>query len=111
MLLEESISILDKVLNTEYANEQKVNGHDYYIKERLTSVSVMRMYEGKIDKNLNWYIYMNFGFKRRYNSKYDESLHIKLKVNDEQKRDKILNAAYLYQDHLNIDKTNRDIGI
>ncbi len=111
MLMEEAVSILDKVLNTEYANEQKLNNDKYYTKERLTSVSSMRMYDGKMDKQLNWYVYMNFGFKKKYNSSYDESLHIKLMINDKDKRDKVLNALYLYQDHLNINKMNRSIGI
>lgn len=111
MLLEESISILDAVLNTEYANEQKLHETMNYSKDKLTSISVMRLYEGKLDRQLAWYIYFNFGFKKKYNSKYDEALHIKLRVNDRIKRDKILHAAYLYQDHLNIDKINRNIGI
>ncbi len=111
MLLEEANSILDIVLNTEYANKQKIVHNGDYTKTSLTSVSCMRLYTGTTEKELHWYIYFNFGYMRVTNSKYDSGLHIKLMVDDETKRNKILNAAYLYQDHLNINNVSPDIGI
>ena len=111
MLLEEASSILDIVLNTEYANKQKTVYNGKYTKENLTSISSMRIYKGTTEKTLHWYVYMNFGYTKVSNSKYDSALHIKIIVDDEVKRNKLLNACYLYQDHLNIDNINPDIGI
>lgn len=110
MLLQEAIDILDVVLNTKYANDQKVVTHGDYNKESLTSVSILRQYTGKLNKTLQWFVYFNFGYVKT-RSKYDTSVKIKLMVNDEDKRNKILNADYLYQDHLNIDSIEPDIGI
>ena len=111
MLLEEANSILDIVLNTEYANQQKTIHNGKYTKENITSVSEMRLYQGNLEKQLHWFVYINFGYTRVSNSKYDSPLHIKIPVDDEIKRKRLLNALHLHQDHLYIDNVNPDIGI
>ncbi len=95
MLLQDAINILDMVLG-EYS----------YHKNNLDGIKEERVYDDRKHNIPNFYIC--FTFKMDPQSSDDEHYIL---ANNKEMKDKILEAAFLWQDHLNINKMNRSIGI